>query len=74
MQGEHHVQKWEYLVVYIQAREMPPGAAGKGVDEFINADKFTEQLNKYASGGWELMQFQWDGEKGARALFKRPRE
>ncbi len=64
---------WEYLVVYIQAREPLPGAESQGVDVFANADKFTEQLNKYASGGWELMNFEWDGDRGARAVFKRPR-
>jgi hypothetical protein len=65
-------QKWEYLVVYIQARELK-GEVPAGVDEHLNSDKFTETLNRYADGGWELMQFEWDSNQGARALFKRPK-
>ncbi|MBL8162883.1 MAG: DUF4177 domain-containing protein [Anaerolineae bacterium] len=67
------MQKWEYLVVYIQARETTQAVSELGMDSHLNADKFTEQLNKYASGGWELMHFEWDGDKGAKAVFKRPR-
>lgn len=67
------MQKWEYLVVYLQSPEVSPAAAEMGADWHIKADKYTEQLNKYASGGWELMHFEWDGEKGAKAIFKRPR-
>jgi hypothetical protein len=67
------MQKWEYLAVYIQGQELNSEAKTKGVDVHANADKFTETLNKYASGGWELMSFEWDGDRGAKALFKRPR-
>jgi hypothetical protein len=67
------MQKWEYLVVYIQGREVNPEVADKSFDVHASADKYTEQLNKYASGGWELMQFEWDDDKGVKALFKRPR-
>lgn len=67
------MQKWEYLVVYIQSREHNAAAEKMGVEQHLNADKFTEQLNRHASGGWELMQFEWDGDQGARAIFKRPR-
>lgn len=67
------MQKWEYLVVYIQGRELNPEADTKALDSQANADKFTETLNKYASGGWELMSFEWDSDRGAKALFKRPR-
>jgi hypothetical protein len=67
------MQKWEYLVVYIQAREINPNVPHEGVDVHSNADKFTETLNRHASGGWELTNFEWDGNQGARALFKRPR-
>lgn len=63
--------KWEYLVVYIQARDL--NAIEKDVDQHADADKYTDRLNEYAAGGWELMTFEWDGDKGARALFKRPR-
>ncbi len=67
------MERWEYLVVYIQGRELSPDADTKGADVHANADKFTETLNKYASGGWELMNFEWDGDRGAKAIFKRPR-
>ncbi|MBI5671349.1 MAG: DUF4177 domain-containing protein [Chloroflexi bacterium] len=67
------MDRWEYLVVYIAGRELNPDTDTKGVDVHANADKFTETLNKYASGGWELMQFEWDGNQGARTLFKRAR-
>jgi hypothetical protein len=67
------MQKWEYLVVYIQAQEANEAAKEMGLEGHLNADKFTEQLNKHASGGWELMNFEWDGDKGAKAIFKRPR-
>lgn len=67
------MQKWEYLVVYVQAPEPNPNAGTLQVDEHLMADKYTEHLNKYASGGWELMHFEWHGDQGARALFKRPR-
>jgi hypothetical protein len=67
------MQKWEYLVVYIQTREANAAVSELGMEPHLNADKFTEQLNKYASGGWELMNFEWDGDEGAKALFKRPR-
>lgn len=67
------MQKWEYLVVYIQAQEANAAAQQLGVTPHLNADKFTEALNKHASAGWELMQFEWAGEDGARAIFKRPR-
>lgn len=66
------MQKWEYLVVYIQARDLH--APEKGVDQHADADKYTDRLNQYASGGWELMTFEWDGDNGARAVFKRSRE
>lgn len=67
------MERWEYLVVYIQGREHNSDADNKGVDVHANADKFTETLNKYAGGGWELMNFEWDGDRGAKAIFKRPR-
>jgi len=67
------MQKWEYLVVYIQAQETTPAAVQMGMETHLNADKFTERLNHYASAGWELMHFEWDGNQGAKAVFKRPR-
>jgi hypothetical protein len=65
------MEQWEYLVVYIQARHLEGQA--RDMDVHADADKYTEQLNKYAVGGWELFTFEWDGDKGARAVFKRPR-
>jgi hypothetical protein len=65
------METWEYLVVYIQARDLD--ASARAVDAHADADKYSEQLNKYAAGGWELFTFEWDGDKGARAVFKRPR-
>lgn len=62
---------WEYLAVYIQARHLE--ANEKDVDVHADADKYSDQLNKYAAGGWELFTFEWDGDNGARAVFKRPR-
>lgn len=67
------MQKWEYLVVYIQAQDANAVALEMGVAAHLNADKFTETLNRHASAGWELMQFEWVGNDGARAIFKRPR-
>lgn len=62
-------QKWEYLVVFLQdsdkAQDQPE------VDVYLDADKFTDQLNKYGQAGWELVSFQWKSH-GAKAAFKRP--
>lgn len=66
------MEKWEYLVVYIQARHLD--AKERDADAHADADKYSEQLNKYAAGGWELFTFEWDGDRGARAVFKRPRQ
>jgi len=66
------MEQMEYLVVYIQARHLEDQP--RDMDTHADADKYTEQLNKYAAGGWELFTFEWDGDKGARAVFKRPRK
>ena len=65
------MDKFEYLVVYIEARHLE--TTEQDVDVHADADKYSEQLNKYAAGGWELFTFEWDGQQGARAVFKRPR-
>jgi hypothetical protein len=65
------MDKFEYLVVYIEARHLETQA--QDIDVHADADKYSEQLNKYAAGGWELFTFEWDGQEGARAVFKRPR-
>jgi hypothetical protein len=62
-------QQWEYLVVYLQdsdyAKDQPE------MDVYLDADKFTDQMNKYGQAGWELVSFAWTN-KGAQAAFKRP--
>ena len=63
------MQKWEYLVVYV--RDSDVARNQKSVDVFLDADKFSEQLNKYGQAGWELVSFEWE-ENGAKAAFKRP--
>ena len=63
------MQKWEYLVVYVQDSDIAQD--NPEFDVHMDADKFTEQLNKYGRAGWELVSFVWD-ERGAKASFKRP--
>lgn len=64
------MQQWEYLVVLIKGAELEHLDAD--ADRFADADKFTEQLNKYAQAGWELVSFQWE-QNYAKAAFKRPK-
>lgn len=64
-------QKWEYLVVYLQDSEVAKDQPE--MDVYLDADKFTDQMNKYGQAGWELVSFAWK-EKGAKAAFKRPAE
>ena len=61
--------KWEYLVVFMQDSNV--AADQSTVDTFMDADKFSEQLNKYGQAGWELVSFEWE-KNGAKAAFKRP--
>lgn len=63
------MQKWEYLVVYMQDSDVAQDKPE--FDVHIDADKYTEQLNKYGKAGWELVSFVWNDE-GAKASFKRP--
>jgi hypothetical protein len=60
--------KWEYLVVFIgdsdAAQDKPE------VDVYLDADRYTQQLNKFGEAGWELVSFEWE-ERGAKAAFKR---
>lgn len=63
------MQKWEYLVVYIQDVDME--AHDAEADLYVDADAFTERLNTYGQAGWELVSFEWL-EKGAKAALKRP--
>jgi hypothetical protein len=64
------MDKWEYLVVYVQDSKVAED--NKEVDVFLDADTFTEKLNKYGEAGWELVSFEWETD-GAKAAFKRPR-
>ena len=60
--------KFEYLVVYIADTKLTEDVE---MDRALDADKFTEQLNKYGDAGWELVSFDWDSPDGAKAAFKR---
>lgn len=62
-------QKWEYLVVFLQDSKV--AEAQPEMDVYLDADKFTDQMNKYGQAGWELVSFTWK-ERGAKAAFKRP--
>lgn len=63
--------KWEYLVVYLSdnqdAEDQPE------IDVHLDADTFTEKLNKYGDAGWELVAFDWI-KNGAKAALKRQKE
>jgi hypothetical protein len=63
------MQKWEYLVVYIQGSDV--AKSQPEMDVYMDADKYSDQMNKYGQAGWELVSFEWT-ETGARAAFKRP--
>ncbi len=63
------MQKWEYLVVFIEGSSMAQDKPE--FDVHLDADKFTDKLNVYGQAGWELMGFVWE-EGGAKATFKRP--
>jgi hypothetical protein len=63
--------KWEYLVVFIQDNKVAED--NKEIDVFLDADTFTDKLNKYGEAGWELVSFEWETD-GAKAAFKRPRK
>lgn len=64
------MQKFEYLVVYITDTDITEDAE---MDKHLDADRFTEQLNKFGAAGWELVSFLWDSPEGAKAAFKRPK-
>ena len=62
--------KWEYLVVFLQDSKVAQD--NKEMDVHLDADTFTEKLNKYGEASWELVSFDWTDD-GAKATFKRPR-
>jgi hypothetical protein len=63
--------KWEYLIVYVQDSKVAED--GTELDQFLDADTYTDKLNKYGDAGWELVAMNWTND-GARAAFKRPRQ
>ncbi len=63
------MKHWEYLVVFLTDSDVADDQ--ESVDVHLDADKFTEQLNRYGSAGWELVSFEWE-KQGAKAAFKRP--
>ncbi len=65
------MQKYEYLVVYITDSKLTDDA---DMDIHMDADRFTDQLNKYGDAGWELVSFLWDSPDGAKAAFKREKQ
>ena len=63
--------KWEYLVIFIEDSKVAED--NKAVDVFLDADVFTDKLNRYGEAGWELVSFEWEKD-GAKAAFKRQRK
>ncbi len=60
--------QWEYLVVYIQEGNI--NTEQEDIRAHANADKYTERLNEFGKGGWELVNLAWDA-NGVKAAFKR---
>jgi hypothetical protein len=60
--------KWEYLVVHIEGSKVAEDQPE--FDNYLDADKYTEALNRYGTAGWELVNFESLGH-AARAAFKR---
>mgnify|MGYP002624356726 CR=1 FL=1 len=58
---------WEYLVVFLSDSK---ASDERAIDVHLDADTFTEKLNKYGAAGWELVAFEW-ADDGAKAAFKR---
>ena len=63
------MQKWEYLAVFVKDSDI---SDDKEIDVHLDADTFTEKLNRYGQAGWELVSFNWLDDGGAKAVFKRP--
>ncbi len=61
-------KKYEYLVVFIKDSRVTDDVE---MDRHMDADRFTDQLNKFGDAGWELVSFLWDTPEGAKAAFKR---
>jgi len=61
-------KKFEYLVVYIVDTDLTDDPE---MDMHLDADHYTDRLNRYGNAGWELVDFTWDTPDGAKATFKR---
>lgn len=62
--------QWEYLIVFIADSKIAQD--NQEMDVHLDADTFTDRLNKYGAAGWELVSFSWEA-NGARAALKRPK-
>lgn len=62
--------QWEYLVVYLNDSKV--AESDPEMDRYIDADTYTEKLNKHGAAGWELISFEWE-QHGAKCVFKRPK-
>lgn len=60
---------WEYLVVHLGDSKV---SDEKSIDDHLDADTFTEKLNRYGEANWELVSFEWTND-GAKVAFKRPK-
>ena len=63
--------RWEYLVVFIKDSKV--AEKNKEMDTYLDADMFTDKLNKYGDAGWELVSFTWE-KSGAKAALKRQKQ
>lgn len=63
--------KWEYLVVYLADSKVAED--NSDVDFHLDADTYTDKLQRYGDAGWELVSFEWTDD-GAKCAFKRPKE
>jgi len=63
--------QWEYLVVYVQDSKVAED--NKEIDVHLDADRFTDKINKYGEAGWEMVAFEWETD-GAKVAFKRPKK
>ncbi len=63
--------QWEYLVIFIQDSKV--AESDPDVDPFLDADTYTDKLNRYGEAGWELVSFEWTVD-GAKCALKRPKK
>jgi len=63
--------KFEYLVVYLTDSKIAPDASE--TDYHLDADTYTDKLNRYGEAGWEVVSFEWEKD-GAKVCFKRPQQ